>query len=29
VVDHTDAANEAYIRFAKAGMQVIKSTDQV
>ena len=29
VVDHTDAANEAYVRFAKAGMQVVKSTDQV
>jgi len=27
VVDHTDAANEAYIRFANAGMQVIKSIE--
>jgi nicotinamidase-related amidase len=27
VVDHTEAAHEAYIRFAKAGMNVIKSTD--
>jgi len=29
VVDHTDAANEAYERFAKAGMNIIKSTDSV
>jgi nicotinamidase-related amidase len=28
VVDHTDAANAAYARFAKAGMQVVKSTDR-
>jgi nicotinamidase-related amidase len=27
VVDHTEAAHEAYIRFAKAGMKIIKSTD--
>jgi len=27
VVDHTDAANEAYERFAKAGMNIVKSTD--
>ncbi len=27
VVDHTDAANAAYERFAKAGMQVVKSMD--
>jgi nicotinamidase-related amidase len=26
VVDHTDAANEAYVRFAEAGMKVVKST---
>jgi nicotinamidase-related amidase len=26
VVDHTDAANEAYVRFANAGMQIVKST---
>ena len=29
VVDHTDAANEAYERFAKAGMHVIQSTDNI
>lgn len=29
VVDHTDAANEAYERFAKAGMKIIRSTDQI
>jgi nicotinamidase-related amidase len=29
VVDHTDAANEAYARFAKAGMKIIKSTDLI
>lgn len=29
VVDHTDAANEAYTRFAQAGMHVVKSTDAV
>jgi nicotinamidase-related amidase len=27
VVDHTDAADTAYERFAKAGMHVVKSTD--
>jgi nicotinamidase-related amidase len=27
VVDHTDVANEAYERFAKAGMKIVKSTD--
>ncbi len=29
VVDHTEAANEAYRRFAAAGMRVVKSTDDV
>jgi nicotinamidase-related amidase len=29
VVDHTDAANEAYARFANAGMQIVKSTDVI
>lgn len=29
VVDHTDAANEAYIRFANAGMKIVKSTANV
>lgn len=29
VVDHTDATNEAFNRFAKAGMKVVKSTDEV
>jgi nicotinamidase-related amidase len=29
VVDHTDAADAAYERFAKAGMQIVKSTDQL
>lgn len=29
VVDHTDAANEAFAKFAKAGMQIVKSTDEV
>ncbi|HEX2997098.1 MAG TPA: hypothetical protein VHP14_19915 [Anaerolineales bacterium] len=29
VVDHTDAANAAYDWFAKAGMHVVKSTDQI
>ncbi|MBL8078120.1 MAG: hypothetical protein JNM55_09190 [Anaerolineales bacterium] len=29
VVDHTDAANEAYIRFANAGMKIIKSTEAI
>jgi nicotinamidase-related amidase len=29
VVDHTEAANEAYIRFAKAGMKIVKSTDAI
>ena len=28
VVDHTDAANAAYERFAEAGMHVVKSTDK-
>lgn len=28
VVDHTDAADAAYDRFAKAGMNVVKSTDK-
>jgi nicotinamidase-related amidase len=28
VVDHTDAADAAYERFAKAGMRVVKSTDE-
>jgi len=28
-VDHTDAANEAFERFAKAGMNIIKSTETV
>ena len=27
VVDHTDAANDAYVRFANAGMRIVKSTD--
>lgn len=27
VVDHTDAANAAYRRFAEAGMNIVKSTD--
>lgn len=27
VVDHTDAADAAYERFAKAGMQIVKSTE--
>lgn len=27
VVDHTEAANEAFIRFANAGMKIVKSTD--
>lgn len=27
VVDHTDAANEAYARFSQAGMHVVNSTD--
>jgi nicotinamidase-related amidase len=27
VVDHTDAADAAYERFAQAGMHVVKSTD--
>ena len=27
VVDHTDAADAAYERFAKAGMNVVKSTE--
>ena len=29
VVDHTDAANDAYAWFAKAGMHIVKSTDAV
>lgn len=29
VVDHTDAANEAYVRFANAGMKIVKSTDEI
>lgn len=28
-VDHTGAANEAYARFAQAGMHVVKSTDEI
>jgi nicotinamidase-related amidase len=27
VVDHTDVANAAYARFAKAGMHIVKSTE--
>jgi len=27
VVDHTDMAHEAYVRFAQAGMKIVKSTD--
>jgi len=29
VVDHTEAANDAYARFAKAGMKIVRSTDPV
>lgn len=29
VVDHTEAANEAYVRFAEAGMKIVKSTDPI
>jgi nicotinamidase-related amidase len=29
VVDHTDAANEAYEKFAKAGMNIIHSTQSI
>jgi nicotinamidase-related amidase len=29
VVDHTEAANEVYVRFAKAGMHIVKSTDEI
>jgi len=29
VVDHTDTANEAFERFAQAGMHVVKSTDNL
>jgi nicotinamidase-related amidase len=29
VVDHTDAANEAFRRFEKAGMKIVKSTDEI
>ncbi len=27
VVDHTDAANEAYVRFANSGMKIVRSMD--
>ena len=29
VVDHTEAADEAYTRFAQAGMHIVKSTDAI
>lgn len=29
VVDHTEAANEAYARFAQAGMHIVTSTDEI
>lgn len=29
VVDHTEAANDAYEWFAKAGMHIVKSTDEI
>ena len=29
MVDHTEAANEAYDRFANAGMKIVKSTDEL
>jgi nicotinamidase-related amidase len=29
VVDHTDAANEVFHRFEKAGMKIVKSTDKI
>ncbi len=29
VVDHTEAANEAYQRFVEAGMKIVKSTDSI
>lgn len=29
VVDHTEAANEAYARFTKAGMHIVTSTDEI
>ncbi len=29
VVDHTDAANEAFAKFEQAGMKIVKSTDDV
>jgi nicotinamidase-related amidase len=29
VVDHTDAAHEAYLGFAKAGMKIVKSIDPI
>jgi nicotinamidase-related amidase len=29
VVDHTEAANEAYARFAKTGMHIVKSTEEI
>ena len=28
IIDHTDAANAAYARFAEAGMNIVKSTDE-
>jgi hypothetical protein len=29
IVDHTEAANEAYIRFANAGMKIVQSTASI
>ncbi len=29
VVDHTDATNETFARFAKAGMNIVRSTDSI
>jgi nicotinamidase-related amidase len=29
VVDHTEAANDAYARFANAGMKIVKSIDEI
>lgn len=29
VVDHTEAANDTYARFAQAGMHIVKSTDEI
>jgi nicotinamidase-related amidase len=29
VIDHTEAANEAFASFAKAGMQIVKSVDKI